>query len=66
MTGKGVRSHEVSGGREHMKQLGIDPDKGKASKWYQRLKDHYYPGKPKLQVLCMNCQTIKETVETLE
>jgi hypothetical protein len=57
--------HVEGGGREHMRQLGINPDIGKASDWYQRLKDRHYPQKPKLQVLCMNCQTIKEH-ETLE
>jgi len=32
---------------------------GKASDWYQYLKDHNYPRRPKLQVLCMNCQFVK-------
>jgi predicted DNA-binding transcriptional regulator AlpA len=32
----------------------------KASEFYQWLKDHHYPQKPKLQVLCMNCQTVIE------
>ena len=48
--------HVEGGGREHMEELGLK----KASDWYQWLKDHYYPEKPKLQVLCMNCQSMKE------
>jgi predicted RNA-binding Zn-ribbon protein involved in translation (DUF1610 family) len=48
--------HVEGGGRKQMEKLGIR----KASEWYQWLKDNFYPQKPKLQVLCMNCQTIKE------
>lgn len=47
--------HVEGGGRKHMEELGIK----KASEWYQWLKDNYYPEKPKLQLLCMNCQKIK-------
>jgi hypothetical protein len=53
--------HVEGGGRKHMEALGVK----KAFEFYQYLKDHHYPQKAKLQVLCMNCQTIKER-ETLE
>jgi hypothetical protein len=48
--------HVEGGGRKHMEALGVK----KASEFCQWLKDHHYPQKPKLQVLCMNCQTFKE------
>ena len=47
--------HVEGGGRKHMEALGVK----KASEFYQWLKDHHYPQKPRLQVLCMNCQFIK-------
>jgi hypothetical protein len=48
--------HVEGGGRKQMKELGLT----KASKWYEYLKVHDYPKRPKLQVFCMNCQFIKE------
>lgn len=57
--------HVDGGGRDHLRSIGLDPDKHVSSEFYQYLKDHGYPQTPRLQVLCMNCQMIKEH-QTLE
>lgn len=47
--------HVEGGGQEHMRELGIES----GLDFYKWLKAHHYPNKPRLQVLCMNCQFIK-------
>ena len=50
--------HINGGGRQHLKQIGINKCGHTLYNW---LIQNNYPNDPPLQVLCHNCQTIKRS-----